>query len=212
MEFAPEAQQSPIPSPAIQYIKKSLAITFENDLRKKETLYRHWYKKYDRSLLALAGEWRTTGQDTHYSCFGMPWSLVTLQKECNLTDEQIELYKKAMDKGTTMQFRAYYLAVGPARFMKGPHEVVVQFVLTCNLKELTTYATLAQGQVGWICQLIRVFDPRDERNLVRTFLRNVNHIRLWIYSTQVNVSGLLVDGDRAKEKLLIDFDTLHKGN
>ena len=142
----------------------------------------------------------------------MPWSLVTLQKECNLTDEQIELYKKAMDKGTTMQFLAYYLAVGPARFMKGPHEVAVQFVLTCNLKDLTTCATLAQGQVGWVCQLIRAFDPQDERNLVRTFLRNVNHIRLWIYSTQVNVSSLLVDGDKAQEKPLIDYDTLHERN
>ena len=86
-----------------------------------------------------------------------------------------------MDKGTTMQFVAYYLAVGPGRFLKSPHEVVVQFVLACNLKELATYTTLAQGQVGWICHLIRVFDSKDERNLVRTFLKNVNHIRLWIY-------------------------------
>ena len=104
-----------------------------------------------------------TGQDARYSFFGMPWSIVVLQKVCNLTDEQIEQYRKAMDKGTTLQFVAYYLAVGPDRFMKGPHEVVVQFVLACNIQELVTSATLAQGQVGWICQLIRVFDPQDER-------------------------------------------------
>ena len=92
-------------------------------------------------------------QDTRYSFFGMPWSLAVLQKECNLTNEQMELYKKAMDKGTSIQFIAYYLAVGPDRFMKGPHGVVVQFVLACNIKELATYATPAQGQgqVGWIC-------------------------------------------------------------
>ena len=80
------------------------------------------------------------------------------------------------------------------------------------MKELVTYVTLAQEQVGWICQLIRAFDPEDARNLVRTFLRNVNQVRLWIYSTQVNVSGLLVDGDRAQDKPLIDFDTLHERN
>ena len=55
-----------------------------------------------------------------FSFFGMPWSVVVLQKECNLTDEQIEQYRKAMHKGTTMQFVAYYLAVGTDRFVKGP--------------------------------------------------------------------------------------------
>ena len=87
---------------------------------------------------------------------------------------------------------------------------MVQFVLACNMEELVTYTTLAQGQAGWICQLIRVFDPQDERNLVRTFL--VSHIRLWIYSTQVNVFDLLVSGDKANEKPLIDFDTIHERN
>ena len=94
-------------------MKKSLALTFEGDLRKTITLYRYWYKKYDRSLIAWAGEWRAKDQDTRYSFFGMPWSLAVLQKECKLTNEQLELYKKAMDKGTSMQFIAYYLAVGP---------------------------------------------------------------------------------------------------
>ena len=93
-----------------------------------------------------------------------------------------------MDRGTALQFLAYYSAVGPNRFAKGPHEVVMQFVFLCNMKELTACMVLSQGQVGWLVQLIRVFDPENRNNYVNTFLKNVNTIRLWIYSALVNIS------------------------
>ena len=60
-----------------------------------------------------------------------------------IPEQQVTQYRKAMDRGITLQFLGYYLAVGPTRFPEGPHEVVMQFVSLCNLKELTTYAVLS---------------------------------------------------------------------
>ena len=57
-----------------------------------------------------------------------------------------------MDRGTVLQFLAYYLAVGPNRFAKEPHEVVMHFVFLCNMKELTAYTVTSR--------LARPTDPR----------------------------------------------------
>ena len=100
-----------------------------------------------------------------------------------------------MTKSSSMQFLAYYLAVGPTRFAKGPHEMIIQFVFLCNLKELHTFMTLAWNQQDLIAGIAEVFDPQQEKGYYDQITRNYDEIRLWICSTQVNVSGLLSDAE-----------------
>ena len=94
-----------------------------------------------------------------------------------------------------MQFLAYYFAVGPTRFAKGPHETIIQFVFLCNLKELHTFMTLAWNQQDLMAGIAEVFDPKQEKGYYNQITKNYDEIRLWIYSTQVNVSGLLSDAE-----------------
>ena len=94
-----------------------------------------------------------------------------------MSDEERELYRKARDRGSVTQFIAYYLVVGSDSFVKGPHDVVVQLVLSCNFKKLVNYATLARGKLDGFAKILMVFNPKDEQRYVKLLLKNLSHMR-----------------------------------
>ena len=55
--------------------------------------------------------------------------------------------------------------------------------------------TLAQSQQDLIAGIADVFDPQQEKGYYNQIATNIDEIRLWIYSTPVNVSRLLSDAE-----------------
>ena len=123
----------------------------------------------------------------------MAWTTAVFQMECNLSDEAITLYRTKLNKATSMQLTAYYLAVGPSQFAKGPHQLLQQFVFQVDLKQLNSHLAFAREKVGLLMGIVKVFDPKQELGYMGQLVDNIYELRLWIYSTQANVSGLLAD-------------------
>ena len=114
--------------PVIVHIRYPLAVRLQNALIRKDLTYRMWCIKNNIPLADLAIEWKATEGDTRFAFLGMAWSPAVFQKECNLSDEATATYRTKLNKVTSMQLFAYYLALGPSLFDKGPYQVLQQFV------------------------------------------------------------------------------------
>ena len=155
-------------------MRNALLIKLKNALLTRDTTYRFWYEDNDFELPSQAQEWSSRNENLDYIFFGMAWNSAVVQKECNVTDEQLTTYRETMTKATAMQFIAYYLAVGPTRVAKCPHEMVIQFVFLCNLKELHTFVTLARNHQDLIAGIADVSDPQQEKGYYNQTATNID--------------------------------------
>ena len=147
VEFAQDYQDQALMPPAIVHIRCSLAVRLQNALIRKDMTYLMWCTENSIPLADLAIEWKATEGDTRFAFLGMAGTPAVFHKECNLSNEAIATYKTKLNKVTSMQLTAYYLAVGPSLFAKGPHQVLQQFVLQADFKQLNSYLAFARGDV-----------------------------------------------------------------
>ena len=173
--------------PAIVHIRYSLTVRLQNALICRDTTYRIWYAENNVPLADVATEWKATAEDTRFTFLGMAWNPAVLQKECNLTDEAIAVYRTKLNKGTSMQLTAYYLAVGPTLFSNGPHQLLQQLVLQADFKQLNSYLAFARGEIGLLIVILTVLDPNKKLGYVEQQVENIYELRLLVYSTQINV-------------------------
>ena len=127
-----------------------------------------------------------------------------------MSDETTALYRTKMNKAASMQLTAYYLAVGPSLFAKGPYQLLQQFVFQADFKQLNSYLALARGEVGLLMKIVRLFDPKQQLGYMGQLVNNIYELRLWIYSTQINVSGLLADAQSQQGMKMSSYDERHQ--
>ena len=123
-------------------------------------------------------EWRVADHGCAFSFLGIAWTLTVLQKECDLTDAQMVLYRQVVNSAPVIEILAYFLAVGAAGIAKGPYHIVETFVLNCELQPLAALATLAQGKTTFVTRILQVFDPAQKIALRTRNVRRQSHDRL----------------------------------
>ena len=85
-----------------------------------------------------------------------------------------------------------------------------QFVFQVDLKQLNSYLVSARGEVSLLMGIIKVFDPKQELGYMGQLVDSIYELRLWIYSTQVNVSGLLADAQSQQGMKMTPYDERHQ--
>ena len=119
------------------------------------------------------------------------WLPRLVQAEYNLDEQQVKLYVEAKEKVTISEILAYLMAVGIGNVYKGPSYALQRMIFDKANVSLFSILEYDQNQRTWFCSLRHAIDPTFPLQLKAQFKLNVEAILVWIYSTWVNVSGIM---------------------
>ena len=124
------------------------------------------------------------------------WETTVLAAEVGLTAEQAARYDAVMKEVTLVEIVSYLAVAGVTGFKRGPVRFL-QFLLgdADDIRQLFTYLVHSRNSLKWIHGMIDVFDPQGKRRMRRTLQERTTAILTWVYSTLVNVSGLIAGPD-----------------
>ena len=115
-----------------------------------------------------------------------------VQAEYYSDEQRIKLYvEAAMEKATIGGLLAYLMAVGIANVYIGPSHVLQRMIFDQANVSLFSFLVHAQNQRTWIYSLMHAMDPAGPLQLKVQFEINVGANLVWMYSTWVNVSGIM---------------------
>ena len=119
------------------------------------------------------------------------WLPSLVQAEYGLDEQRMRLYMEAMERATVSELLAYLMAVGLTMMYRGPSALIQKFVLNKGGSALFSFLVFSQNQRGWISALIETLDPAGSLKLKTQLDLNIQALLVWIYSTWVNVSGIM---------------------
>ena len=119
------------------------------------------------------------------------WLQSFVQTEFNLDDQQIRLYVEAMKKATISEILAYLMAVGVQAVYKGPSGILQKLIFEKGHLQLFSYLVYAQNMKNWLQAILGALDPAGPLWLQKQLELNIEAILTWIYSTWVNVAGIM---------------------
>ena len=119
------------------------------------------------------------------------WLSSFVQTEFNLDDQQIRLYVEAMQKATISEILAYSMAVGMHAVYKGPSGILQKLIFEKGHLQLFSYLVYAQNKKSWLQAILIALDPAGSLRLKKQLEPNIETILTWIYSTWVNVAGIM---------------------
>ena len=119
------------------------------------------------------------------------WLPSFVQAEFNLDDQQTRLYQEAMQKTTISEILAYLMAVGMHTMYKGPSGILQKLIFDKGHLPLFSYLVFSQNQKNWLQAILNALDPAGPLRLKRQLELNIEAILVWIYSTWVNVAGIM---------------------
>ena len=111
--------------------------------------------------------------------------------ESSLDEQQVKLYVEAMERATICEILAYLMVVGPGSFYKGPVHLVQKLILEKVNSCLLSFLIYAKNQKGWVNTILNTLDPAGALKLRAQLAENIETRPVWIYSTWVNVSGVM---------------------
>ena len=111
--------------------------------------------------------------------------------ENQLNEQQTKAYVGAMETMRFSEMLAYLMAVGLQATYRGPNEVLQKLVLNKASTHLLRFLIFARNQQDWVRTVIDAFDPVGLHQFRSQLESNIEAILTWIYSTWVNVSGIM---------------------
>ena len=103
----------------------------------------------------------------------------------------MRLYMDAMERATISEMLAYLMAVGLTMMYRGPSSLIQKLVLNKGGSALFSFLVFSQNQRSWIYALIETLDPVGSLKLKAQLDLNIQALLVWIYSTWVNVAGIM---------------------
>ena len=119
------------------------------------------------------------------------WLPSFVQAKFNLDDQQTRLYQEAMQKATISEILAYLMAVGMHTMYKGRSGILQKIIFDKGHLPLFSYLVFSQNQKNWLQAILNALDPAGPLRLKRQLELNIEAILVWIYSTWVNVAGII---------------------
>ena len=119
------------------------------------------------------------------------WLPSLVQAEYCLDERRVRLYVEAMERATTSEILAYLMAVGLLALYKGPTTLVQKLVLEKGGSRLFSFPVYRQNQKSWLYSLLETLDASGSLKLKAQLEMNIQAILVWIYSTWVNVAGIM---------------------
>ena len=119
------------------------------------------------------------------------WLPSLVQAEYSLDEQRMRLYMEAMERATISEILAYLMAVGLTMMYRGPSALIQKLVLNKGGSALFSFLVFSQNQRSWISALIETLDPAGSLKLKAQLDLNIQALLVWIYSTWVNVSGIM---------------------
>ena len=119
------------------------------------------------------------------------WLPSLVQAEYGLDEQRMRLYMDAMERATISEMLAYLMAVGLTMMYRGPSSLIQKLVLNKGGSALFSFLVFSQNQRSWIYALIETLDPVGSLKLKAQLDLNIQALLVWIYSTWVNVAGIM---------------------
>ena len=119
------------------------------------------------------------------------WLPNFVQAECTLDDRQTRLYVETMQGATMSEILAYTMAACLHTVYKGPTGLLQKLIFDKGGLCLFSFLVYAQNQKNWINALQHAVDPAGPMQLKKQLELNTEALLAWIYSTWVNVAGIM---------------------
>ena len=119
------------------------------------------------------------------------WLPSFVQAKFNLKDQQVRLYVEAMQNATISEILAYLMAVGMHTVYRAPSGILQKLSFDKGHLPLFSYLVYAQNQKNWLQAILGALDPAGPLRLKKQLELNIEAILTWIYSTWVNVAGIM---------------------
>ena len=119
------------------------------------------------------------------------WLPSLVQAEYCLDEQRVRLCVEAMERATISEILANLKAVGLSGLYKGPTTLVQKLVLEKGSSSLFSFLVYSQNQKSWLYALLETLDPAGSLRLKAQLELNIQAILVWIYSTWVNVTGIM---------------------
>ena len=155
-----------------------------------EHSYQSWHEKLQETLAEVAERHGIPFPIFLYNISPF-WVPTMVQSESSLDEQQIKLYVEAMQRATISEILAYLMAVGLGSFYKGPVHLVHKLILEKANTYLFSFLIFAKNQRNWVSAILNTLDPAGALKLRAQFAENIETMLTWVYSTWVNVSGVM---------------------
>ena len=153
-------------------------------------LYQTWHQSLRETLNQFAVRLETPFPVLLYTISPF-WLPNFVQAEYNLDDQQTRLYIEAMQGATMREILAYTMAVGLHIVYKGPTGLQQKLIFDNGGLCLLSFLVYAQNQKNRINAILHSLDPAGPLQLKKQLELNAQALLAWIYSTWVNVAGIM---------------------
>ena len=171
-----------------------LSVLAKKIARENRTNPKHWYQSWHRELQ----ETLTENAEQHGIPFpiflfniSLFWVPKMVQCESNLDEQQVKVYVEAMQRAKISEILAYLMAAGLSSVQKGPVHLIQKLVLGKANSCLFSFLIYAKNQRDWINAILKTLDPAGVLKLSAQLAENIETMLAWIYSTWINVSGIM---------------------
>ena len=96
-----------------------------------------------------------------------------------------------MREPTVSEILAYLMSVGLSDLYQGPTQLIKRMVINTSNTCLFSFLVFGRNQRNWLHALVNTMDPAGFLQLKTQLDNNIEALLVWIYSTCVNVSGIM---------------------
>ena len=119
------------------------------------------------------------------------WLPSFVQAEYYLDDQQTRLYMEAMQGATISEILGYSMAVGLHTVYKGLSGLLQKLIFDKGSLSLFSLLVYAQNPKSWLQAILYALHPAGPLQLKKQLELNIEALLAWIYSTRVNVAGIM---------------------
>ena len=153
--------------------------------------YASWRQKIDITLEEFAED---NGGDLlpFLHLLAVTWTPEVVAIELRLDEAGTKAYIEAMRNVTLIELLAYYIVAGRDTVKRGPASFLELFWGEKeDLRGLFSYLVHTRNSRTWLYAMCAVFDPQNNLKMRRALEERIHAILAWVYSTLVNVSGIM---------------------
>ena len=162
----------------------------QNEAEPRRHTYQTWHQSLHETLNQVAVRLEIPFPVLLYN-ISLFWLPNVVQAEYNSDDQQTRLYVEAMLGATLREILAYTITAGLNTVFKGPTGLLQKLIFEKGSLCLFSFLVYSQNQKNWITAILHVLDPVGPLQLKKQLELNTEAILAWIYSTWVNVAGVM---------------------
>ena len=183
----------------LRHILAAEATNLKDEVDAASITYAQWYQTrfVDRTLADVA---RELDCPLEFFCtsLGLGWNIDVIADEFSLTNAEADKLLETIGEATVGEVLALALTMGPTKFVASPLAMLVDVVISGDLITFYSYLFLAQGQLRSLTRWGHLMNSKDQQNYAAQLERMRASIQLWLYSTLVFASGLIVGVDQSQ--------------